>query len=168
MDIEAYSWNARHSDLQHSFKQSVRGVNSVFLSVLPTNRFNYFQIFFHVCILFSHCLQPLKLWCFVVFFLQRFCPSSPELLHLSSMLYLVWRMAALGPALCVMLDEMHLSQLEPLIFMVYCVPPRACTTLGRKAQNITLPFTDTSHYEPVMCDSLVTGSGWSLCVCACN
>lgn len=36
-------------------------------------------------------------------------------------------MAELGPALCVMLDKMHLSQLEPLIVMVYCIA--ACWAL---------------------------------------
>lgn len=135
-DNEAYSWNTRHSDLQHSFKQSVRGVNSVSRSVLPASHFNYFQIFFMFVFCSVSVCNHLNCGAVGFFFKEPFAlTGGPELLHLSSMLYLVWRMAALGPALCVMLDEMHFSQSEPFftVSTVHRVPPRACATLPATA-----------------------------------
>lgn len=89
----------------------------MFLSVLPASHlYHIFHTFYNV--------QSVVATTYILIF---FYPSSLELFH--TCLYLVWKMAELGPVLCVMLDKMHLSQSEPLIFRVYCIAPRACSAL---------------------------------------
>lgn len=106
----------------------------MFLSVLPANHFYHIFLLCSV----SGCNQL-----YSDIFYNAFSPSSIELFH--TCLYLVWKMAELGPALCVMLDKMHLSQLEPLIFMVYCIAPRACWALFATTYiQVTVKLT-TSH-----------------------
>lgn len=146
----------------------------MFLSVLPANHiYHIFHIFYYV----QSVVATTYILIFFYFFLQ--CFKSWTLSHLSLMLYLVWKMAQLGPALCVMLDKMPLSQLEPLIVMVYCSAPPACWALFATTYIQVTVELRTLHCcvpTPHIGDTIM--NQWCVshrrlrvggaCVCACN